>query len=1110
MVEQLKKIKLENWGTFFLQRLQVFFATTDYCDLTLQFEGNVQLKVHRLVINACTDYFKFLEKTGYTTEKNTIVMPNELQSDVIVPIVNFMYTGMLEFHISLSDRLYRAAQTMNISLLTKLLDAQKVSTKPIKQPPKQDKRPAQARHQPDISSLPGRKPQGWKRRAPAVVTTVARGGPGNPAHTESKWSDSSNNPPRPTRFEWPEDELPAMTMLDSNFEDISYTSRPLLTKEEEEKVKLNFDDLRNNVEIPTKKSSTKSPNNSLNFKDLEEFAKEQRIRSTMFEDPDEMTQKRKADQQGKPQSKKMKINQKDQKDHSQLLETTISVESSTAGSIDHTKIVTEILKKYPDIVKKNKNIKLKIMPGNKDANEKDRKIVRAVCEPVKRSSNNQPDAAQKHHQPPQPAPQQQYRKHPRPDRDEHEGPWTCTKCPQRAGGEAPEFVLYYLYRKHMTDVHDEVFDQRLCKYCGRRCPDQELMLYHMYIKHALKPPLGHNFPVCDKCPYIALNIDKLDKHRLTHNSNEIQCQDCKLAFDSTLHLSSHIRITGHYNKPGKAAYDCQYCMKKLQSGLDLMAHLRRTHANESKRDGIAGLDELDSMEDSIEYPHEMDISDIMLSDVLKKEKVNVISNVPVNSEVLEGDGENRGESEGIEGITGGLNLVDIVVLDDNRQYILPGMGGHAGQSFAGQVISAHAQDNTVIHQSMIQSSTGDIASTDELVMVLTDHDYPEEHEGQNPENSNIVVLYSHPVDGQEGQFITSQGNLMVNSQTGLLEIRNGPPISATSTANQILVANPGDSPIESIEMIQREIDNQTTGLKDESEPFYAAGAPAGGFKSMPDLTGGGGGSLELEEAPGGDALEMEASSSLMEAHPHIEISREDEHRDLGETATREDDVQNGEETMEVDEDDENKAGDGEESDAKQVVETTDEQSRGIDVAPPQSDTQCSEKLPEVVEEAQEIADLHEAQEIVEEVQEIAGDLDEAMEVDGKAEKEEDKREEIVSEEPEPSVGSDNQVAYETDQKEQEEERDGKEVESNVISRDSQAKDPADDINKTILDDWDDTDSQEGDKSAEAESRELPVEEKSKQVEAVQNVNKLMDDWEEEEDEENEEEEETKE
>lgn len=41
-------------------------------------------------------------------------------------------------------------------------------------------------------------------------------------------------------------------------------------------------------------------------------------------------------------------------------------------------------------------------------------------------------------------------------------------------------------------------------------------------------------------------------------------------------------------------------------------------------------------------------------------------------------------------------------------------------------------------------------------MVLTDHDYQEEQEGENADNSNIVVLYSHPVDGQQSQFITSQ------------------------------------------------------------------------------------------------------------------------------------------------------------------------------------------------------------------------------------------------------------------------------------------------------------------------------------------------------------------
>ena len=56
---------------------------------------------------------------------NVIVMPQDLQSDVILPIVNFMYTGVLEFQMSIFDKLYRTAELMNITVLVKLLDAQR-------------------------------------------------------------------------------------------------------------------------------------------------------------------------------------------------------------------------------------------------------------------------------------------------------------------------------------------------------------------------------------------------------------------------------------------------------------------------------------------------------------------------------------------------------------------------------------------------------------------------------------------------------------------------------------------------------------------------------------------------------------------------------------------------------------------------------------------------------------------------------------------------------------------------------------------------------------------------------------------------------------------------
>lgn len=79
----------------------------------------------------------------------------------------------------------------------------------------------------------------------------------------------------------------------------------------------------------------------------------------------------------------------------------------------------------------------------------------------------------------------------------------------------------------------------------------------------------------------------------------------------------------------------------------------------------------------------------------------------------------------------------------------------------GQVITT--QQNSLT-QSILSSS--DIGSTDELVMVLTDHDYNnEENQIITADNSNIVVLYSHPIDGQENQFIaTSQVNIQDHSK----------------------------------------------------------------------------------------------------------------------------------------------------------------------------------------------------------------------------------------------------------------------------------------------------------------------------------------------------------
>lgn len=244
----------------------------------------------------------------------------------------------------------------------------------------------------------------------------------------------------------------------------------------------------------------------------------------------------------------------------------------------------------------------------------------------------------------------------------------------------------------------------------------------------------------------------------------------------------------------------------------------------------------------------------LIHETKSKEKFKILQNVKVpmvaqeqqqqdqssqQTVALEPSSEAEALSNVATGIATSLGLVDIVVLNENQQYILQSNEqlqnsqsefilpelGPAQFTAPNQTLTATQSEmpgeHSVITQSMLNS--GDIASTDELVMVLTDHDYGDgNNELITNDNSNIVVLYSHPVDGQENQIITSQGNLMVNPQTGMIEIRNGSAI-ATSAPNTIVVTQAQDTHIESIEMIQQEINSHASAVQHVEQPEQQSG-----------------------------------------------------------------------------------------------------------------------------------------------------------------------------------------------------------------------------------------------------------------------------------------------
>ena len=125
---KFKPIKVDNWGIFLLSRLQSYFQKKEFCDLTIRFPTrNAQIKVHRLMVNACTDFFLQLEqesKSNPAHEPNIIDMPTNFTPETVAPIIKFMYTGRLEFKPGSFEKLREAAASLQMFVLTKLMDAQ--------------------------------------------------------------------------------------------------------------------------------------------------------------------------------------------------------------------------------------------------------------------------------------------------------------------------------------------------------------------------------------------------------------------------------------------------------------------------------------------------------------------------------------------------------------------------------------------------------------------------------------------------------------------------------------------------------------------------------------------------------------------------------------------------------------------------------------------------------------------------------------------------------------------------------------------------------------------------------------------------------------------------
>ncbi|XP_044735532.1 centrosome-associated zinc finger protein CP190 [Chrysoperla carnea] len=881
-MSDIKQVKIDNWGIFFLQRLQQFFNRTDFCDLTLQFENNVQLKVHRLVMNACTEYFQILENTCDVVD-DCLIMPLDLQPDVVVPIVNFMYTGQLEFQMSHYDKLYAAAKLMNLTVLTKLLDAQKVPVSPLAKPLHkrasvgavtwnlQGKKIVPKTMDPDLPEpLPGRKLPVWKRKTIPTSSFRASTSDFISENIVSSFKSTStptpkvlDNTPRPTRFEWPEDEIPSTDLMVSSFDDISYGSQPLAAPIIKSNSMSNssaaFEEIKKNT-IKRPATSYNHHNNPVNLQEVKEYLQEQKLRNDYIlrneernsasqnedsndnieyrdenssqggesifgnikeENPNKSILKPSSNDEDHSPAKKVRFSLEGKenatKGKKSIIEAKVKVESGDLTN--HTKIISEVLKKYPYLMQKNKNIKLKIMQKNQSSNE----TMLEQPKKIKIIKSNEKIVEEKQ------SPQQEKQLQGNNSSQDESGieEYKCKDC--NIPNEYIQLQSYPEYHDHIVEFHPERIDARVCEHCGHRSTRRHLLLYHQLTKHGIDPPPPFVFPQCDRCDYVAVNKVLLKRHQAgVHGSTQsyvdekasrIVCQICNATFKRNLLFIKHCHQTGHNEDLN---FDCEYCHKKFLRASYVIAHMKSYHKPELESENI-NLDELDK--ESI------------------KSEIKIISNISVNTNIEEIENKTEdmvptpsvpsSEAEALVNVASGIAAsLGLVVLDENQfviqtqddctteEYILPEISEEDGTLVhqTPQTIALTVSDQQTANN--IVTTSTPVTTTDELVMVLTDHDYSD---GNTPiitsENSNIVVLYSHPVEGQSTQYISPEGNIVLNSQTGVIEM-NGHKLQVTN-AEQLEIKNTENEdvekpveiqqeviePEESIEMIQQEINN---------------------------------------------------------------------------------------------------------------------------------------------------------------------------------------------------------------------------------------------------------------------------------------------------------------
>lgn len=490
----------------------------------------------------------------------------------------------------------------------------------------------------------------------------------------------------------------------------------------------------------------------------------------------------------------------------------VVIKSDGNSPVNHAKIISEVLKKYPHLVKNNKNIKLKIMqkgntPVTVAAISKDtarptptRGRPPSASQPAKiqaarPSTSRGPQAGKV-----APAtsaitaasttasPANQPKKID--SRTMHAliakgaenttGPWLCLEC--GVNGRPISIPSYKGFRRHLINIHKQKIDSRLCEHCGWRSTTRADLHHHILIKHNIKPPNDLHFPKCGLCNFIGLDQSAIRKHKEEEHQQHSSQQHCI------------------------------YCNKTFPKEILLYAHMRSNHKERAQEDGVMDFSDEEMYDDTDKYvPNHPEMEQATGSGG-SDNKIKVLSNIALPSKspyvidastgVLLQATENinlepSSEAEGLSNVASGIATSLGVLEHDSAQM-------HDSEAYhddSGDLESGHYIEAAMAN---VHGETMSPSKEDEGTEVVTKFITEEGSELQLTASERAKLLAQ--LQGQ-GEGITD-GVVMVLNDTSFEQQSGEEIMNAEGNDNIVLVYD---------EQQQQSNDNSATEAADDSK-----------------------------------------------------------------------------------------------------------------------------------------------------------------------------------------------------------------------------------------------------------------------------------------------------